>query len=64
MLTVGTRWHSVVSRRLEGRHILRAPQLRLRGGAVRSMTWVGDFSRLESTTWRWWTWPGSNRWPP
>jgi hypothetical protein len=22
--------------------------------AVRSMKWVGDFSRLESTTWRWW----------
>ena len=23
--------------------------------AVRSTEWVGDFSRLESTTWRWWT---------
>jgi hypothetical protein len=22
---------------------------------VRSMEWVGDFSRLKSTTWRWWT---------
>jgi hypothetical protein len=22
--------------------------------AVRSMKWVGDFSRLESTTWSWW----------
>ena len=23
--------------------------------AVRSTEWVGDFRRLESTTWRWWT---------
>jgi hypothetical protein len=23
--------------------------------AVRSTEWVGDFSRLESTAWRWWT---------
>ena len=31
-----------------------AAQSDLQQPAVRSMKWVGDFSRLESTTWRWW----------
>jgi hypothetical protein len=31
------------------------------GGSVRSAVWVGDFSRLESTTWSWWPKTESNR---
>ena len=37
------------------------PQAHNKVTAVRSTEWVGDFSRVESTTWRWWTRPGSNR---
>jgi hypothetical protein len=38
-----------------------AAQSGLQQPAVRSMKWVADFCRVESTTWRWWTRPGSNR---
>ena len=31
-----------------------AAQRDLQQPAVRSMKWVGDFSRLESMTWSWW----------
>ena len=30
------------------------PRMAQPTGLVRSTEWVGDFSRLESATWRWW----------
>jgi hypothetical protein len=54
---VATKWQRALAKDLvEGTR-----QILGQSAPVRSTVWVGDFSRLKSTTWSWWTRPESNR---